>query len=674
MCLRLRYCFPCRSCRAEGLLTHFSSGWSRCSACWSRFRAWIRMRTRFNAMESDGFRLNIRLPRLWGGHRGQAPPPAVITTSATDGHHSPQEEVSRPVKLTFEQVLEAQQLCEASRLLIEREERLFGEIMEEEALKRHQEEVDKLAADRRALEGLVLQTVTLSLIPEEVDTNALASAVRAISLEVDQDRQWKHRDRTQPAWRPCGWKELHDSTLCRLVKERISNPSTTLASQVDQSSLQVDVNSMGKQLKMDLLWVVEVVKSCYPPELDICNFYARLYHQSFSARVRKISNFGLDDKDCTFLLRWVNEYYSGILQKPELAGDIDSEALGKLLPKELLDPMEEQYLTKQQEELTTYVGRVLEEAKQKWNKGEEPTTEDGCFVSPVAYDIIQLINGMVTSAEKVVGDRQKAQSITCQLNSLMQRFKIFQNDVIKQNKPNSRPLVKANLGCIEQFRDVLEKKSHLFPQDVQENCLHVLTHMEQSAHMYLLKPVHEVLKPQYRKLGTSDWLNKSLFEELLVSITQELQDLQGSIESCNQKLIGQLHQEVTAEYVKRLLRGDKLKGREQQLKAYTTVKDNAESLHELFSKKGSKEDWLKEILTKIAEVLKLQDLPAIQMQVVSLGTDFPDLSERHVSALLKLKTNLSRADRRTVKDTLSDTLKENGLVVTRPFFSTVQIK
>lgn len=48
-------------------------------------------------------------------------------------------------------------------------------------------------------------------------------------------------------------------------------------------------------------------------------------------------------------------------------------------------------------------------------------------------------------------------------------------------------------------------------------------------------------------------------------------------------LIGQLHQEVTAEYVKRLLKGDvKLKNKELQLKAYTTVRDNAESLHGLF--------------------------------------------------------------------------------------------
>lgn len=45
----------------------------------------------------------------------------------------------------------------------------------------------------------------------------------------------------------------------------------------------------------------------------------------------------------------------------------------------------------------------------------------------------------------------------------------------------------------------------------------------------------------------------------------------------------------------------------------------------VLSPQGSKEDWLKEILNKIAEVLKLQDLPAIQMQVASLGTAFPDL-------------------------------------------------
>lgn len=37
-----------------------------------------------------------------------------------------------------------------------------------------------------------------------------------------------------------------------------------------------------------------------------------------------------------------------------------------------------------------YIRQVLTEAKERWSKGEEPPTEDGCYASPVAYDIIQV--------------------------------------------------------------------------------------------------------------------------------------------------------------------------------------------------------------------------------------------------------------------------------------------
>ncbi|XP_039993957.1 tumor necrosis factor alpha-induced protein 2-like isoform X2 [Xiphias gladius] len=646
------------------------------------------MRTRSGSTEPDGIRLNFlpgqggrslgggwfkgKLPKLFRTPRGQE---GVSVVAMTDGHPSPKDEQPPNVILTFEQNLEENYLLEASDLLIQREERLFGEITEADG--QHEEEINKLAADRRVLESHIQQTLrqSLSLDAGKVSTEALTSAVKAVYQEDKQDQLWRQRDRTPPGWRPSGWKELHSTTLRSLVKDRMDNPSTPPDNHVKQSSVEAHVCSMGRQLKKDLLLVVNVVKTCYPPETDICNFYAKLYHQTFSSRLRKIADFGLEDKDCTFLLSWVNDHYPGLLRKPELAGEINSEDLGKLLPKELMEPLEEQYLSKQQNELMTYTDRVLEEAKQKWNNGEEPIREDGCYVSPVAYDIIQLINGMVTSAVIVVGDRHKAQKITCKLNGSMQSFKIFQDEVMKQNRPNSKAIIKANLGCVEQFREVLDKRGHLFLEGVRENCLRVLTDMKESAHTYLLSRVHEVLKPQYRKLGTSDWLNKPLFEKLLASIQTESQELQGSKESCHQELICQFHHEVTVEYVKRLLKGEvKLKDKQQQHKAYMTVKDNAESLHNLFVKMSSKEDWLKEILTKIAEVLKLQELPAIQMQVASLGSAFPDLSEKHVSALLKLKTNLSRNDRKTVKETLSDALRETSVGSARPFFSKVQVK
>lgn len=133
--------------------------------------------------------------------------------------------------------------------------------------------------------------------------------MKAIAQEDKLDQLWKQRDRTAPNWRPGGWKELHDSTLRSLVKDHMDNPSTPLAIQVEGSSVRADIQSMGMQLKHDLLWVVDVVKTCYPPEMDICNFYAGLFHQIFSSRLRKIADFGLDDKDSTILLQWVNDYY-----------------------------------------------------------------------------------------------------------------------------------------------------------------------------------------------------------------------------------------------------------------------------------------------------------------------------------------------------------------------------
>lgn len=197
---------------------------------------------------------------------------------------------------------------EVSQVLISREERLFKEIAEQQSLTHFKEELDKLAYDYNDQKERVLKLVEGSLTLKPDDVKSLKSAIKAICEEEEQDHLWKHRDQTPPPWRPFGLKKLHDEKLCSLVKERLDNPPTPPAVQLE-SSIQADITSMGRQLKEDLLWVVDVLKIFYPSHMDICNFYARLYHQALSARLRKIADFGLGDKDCTFLLRWVNEYY-----------------------------------------------------------------------------------------------------------------------------------------------------------------------------------------------------------------------------------------------------------------------------------------------------------------------------------------------------------------------------
>lgn len=66
---------------------------------------------------------------------------------------------------------------------------------------------------------------------------------------------------------------------------------------------------MGKCVKKDLLTVVRAVKDCYPPQMDILNFYAGLYHQNFSARLAELAASGLEIDNCYYLLLWVNHCY-----------------------------------------------------------------------------------------------------------------------------------------------------------------------------------------------------------------------------------------------------------------------------------------------------------------------------------------------------------------------------
>ncbi|XP_078145713.1 tumor necrosis factor alpha-induced protein 2 isoform X2 [Centroberyx gerrardi] len=622
--------------------------------------------------DKRGKRFHLKLPKLRRNSNGQSgvnpPAPAV---PAADGLDSPGavEEL-----LTFEQNLERRHLCEAGRQLIDREERLFGEIAETEPLQHHEEEERKLAADRGTLVCLVEQALKRSLSSEEGNAEALTSALKAVCQEEQQDRLWILRPQKNPPWRPARWRKLHDSTLRSLVEERMDSASMP-GEQGQQSSIQQDVCAMGKQLKDDLLRVARGVKGCYPPELDVCNLYARLYHQAFSARLKRIAEFGLAGRDCAAMLHWVKDHYPRIFQNKELVLEIDYEDLGALLPEELYGPLEEQHLSNTQAELQTYINQVLREAEQAWKNGDELERRDGYFFSPLAFDVVQFIDGAVRSGEILLGDQSKVQTTVCLLKDFLQSFKKFHEDVMKGSGASSRPVVMANLGSVDQFRNYIIKKRDLFPEDVRENCLSAVTAMEQSAHTFLLSPVHKQLKPQYRTLGTSDWLKEQVFEKLLGSLEEHIKDLQGLTESCQQRLMGQLQQEVTVEYVRRLLRGKvKLKDKELQERAARIVTEEGQRLSQLFSRAGSREDWLNNILPKIAEVLKLQNLPSMQMEVTSLGAAFPDLSDKHLSALLKLKTNLSAADRKTVKETFLDNLTETDVDAARPFFSRVQLR
>lgn len=619
----------------------------------------MRLRTGFSEGPgvTEGRGVRGRIQKFFRGSR--SPTNTGNTSTVADGLISVTDEEPE-VLYTFQDYLDQQRFSDATQLLIDHEKQLFLQSNQSQRIQDWENEVETLHNQHQTLESAILKTFCLSLNRGEVLVPALASAVTAMCKENDQDTFWRQQRRQKPKWRPAKLRDKHDKELKSLVEGRMDNPNAQCSSPeaTNGSSIKNDVWAMGRQMKQDLETVVEVVSLCYPEELDICNVYAQLFHRVFEGRLTKIAEFVLDDKDCYFILRWVNEFYPEILHRPSLSEHINAKSLGKLLDQSLLQPLEEQYMTKQQADMKTYIDKVLDEARDMWNNGELPKTEDDCFISETAIDVMQFVVGAVKTAETLLGDRTRPQNLTSVLQELLPRYKGFLEEVIRRNKSNTGPTVKANLHCIQQFSNVLVTKSHLFPDDVRASCLSTLKEMQRSAQSYLLSPVHAELKPLYKKLG-SDWLKGAQFEKLLGNIESKSHELQGLAAVSHQELMGRFHLDVSVEYVKRLMAGDKLKDSKKQCEAHDSLLRDAEKLYQLFNKMGSQEKWLRDVLMQIAELLKLQDVAAIQCQVASMATSYPDISEKHLSAILKLKSNFSKGSRQTVKEILRVTRKES---------------
>ncbi|KPP74316.1 hypothetical protein Z043_106528, partial [Scleropages formosus] len=506
--------------------------------------------------------------------------------------------------LTFEENLKQRNLLAACQQLIALEDRLFGE--NSCALPAEREQLE---TQHEVLLNQVWLVVEASLNSGEEDLEILEEVAKVIQLEEERDKQWQKAKESGtgpvPDWRPFNCRSTHDDLLSKMVKKRLDDTENLSGGDNLSSSLKKDIFKMGKCLKDDMKKVVRDVKRRYPEEFDICNLYARLYHQTFSARLLAITEFGLDLQDLIYVLYWVHSLYpNDVLQSTELKDDINSEHLGCLLPADVLRPLEDQYLSHKEGILNTWTSNALKNEEDSCLKGNLPDVFDGCYFTNIAIDVVEIFDEAAKEARSVLGDLNKAKSIAGQLNIFLASYKSFLEAVLKGRYGNILPTVKAHLASLETF-------SNRF---------------------------------------------KTALDALACMSMKEL--------------LGQLHKEVLAEYVSRLMKRNlKLADEDQQRTAATLVSEDNERLHALFMEAGSKEEWLRDVLSKISEVLRIQDVGFIQLEVATLVRDFPDISSLHIKALLSLKRNLSSDDIYRIKHGVKVNRSAVDSSSSRSFFS-----
>ncbi|KAL2099359.1 hypothetical protein ACEWY4_005839 [Coilia grayii] len=612
------------------------------------------------------------MPRLPAALRRNSKTPSIGSPESPESPDTSCAEVQQVVPSSFEENLERRCFSEASRQLIGREERLFrrGQQEDEAGQRRVNNEGAELRQDDEEESGLrweyeallegIRQTVGTSLhIADQSERDALKEAVLAMQQEEEQDKRWAEPNRQSgiecPHWRPLRIRHIHNSVLEEMVKGRVQGAEPHKGG---GSSIQRELIGLGQRIKRDLLQVCRQVRGCYPGDEDVVRAYARLYHQTFSAHLRNIADFGLDHVDTTHLLNWILHHYPSILQEPELVSEVNVDWLGPLLPPDVMEPLLEQYLQHRQDGLQSCLEKTLKREELAW-RGGAPEMVDSCYFSPLAIDVIQFVDDNLKAVHAVLGDKTHIHRMLSPLPDFFISYQDVLQRVLRQDSAHDRSVVMANLSCLRMFREFVTGQES-FPEDVRNTCVSLITNMADSCHAHLITSIHLCLKDTYRKLWTSSWLQKSVRvrEQLSTQLRTHLQNLQAVEHNSRQELLLLLHECVLVEYVRRMLKKKlKLKDRKQQEQAAAAMCDDNQAIHTLFTNAGCTVGWRNGVLPVLGELLRLQDPDTISLELLTLTTQLPDISMGHFSALLQLKSNLSDRDCRNIKKTFTELMK-----------------
>ncbi|XP_030628332.1 tumor necrosis factor alpha-induced protein 2a [Chanos chanos] len=571
----------------------------------------------------------------------------------------------------FKENLERNRLAEAGQQLIAQEEALFklGEITEEDE--------DRLQKDYEALLVKVWMAVHAAFSEDNRET--LKSAVRVILQEEERDKYWEGAEIERPVWRPKHCRQNHDNLVQKLVEARMKHAEEE-ENGADKlsTSIKREVCRMGKRVQRDLLKVVRDIQSCYPQETDICDMYIQLYHQAFSQHLTTLARSSLETEDSVYILCWVNDYYpKDVLQHKELGIHMDRLSLGPLLREEDLKVLEEQYVSHKESRLKTWLSNVLRKEEESWKATEEPELINEYYISLLAMDAIHIIDSALKETRAILGEESKPQWIWTQLDGFLKSYKGSMEELIKGKSEKTPAILKANLVSIEQLRDYLGSRESGLPEGTKVSCLSTVTELTNCAQTALTAPIHAELKPKYCVLWTQAWFSggQEVMGETVGILEEKIHGLRDMKPSCHEELLSRLHEEVLVEYVRRLLKRKlKLRDKVQQEAAATHMCEDNTRLNRLFLKEGSKEGWQSKIIPRLAEVLRLEDSGIIQLEIATIARDYPDLSEKHIDALLQLKANLSSSKIRRIKESLVENRGSVNAEPAPPFFSKVPVK
>ncbi|KAH1170960.1 tumor necrosis factor alpha-induced protein 2 [Mauremys mutica] len=569
--------------------------------------------------------------------------------------------------LTVEQIrehLESDQFFDATQHLIALEWALYNNLggKSEEELSREQSTVESLY---ELLKSKVFSIIKNSIILAPSNPKLLRHAVYAIEEQEVEDERYKSEKPPDKivSYRPRKWKEVWMDTVKQSVADRMKDVQRTSSAENLSTTAHCFLH-MGRTMKEDMITVVECIKQHYHAQFNICNTYAECYHSYFSSQLQLIAEFELGDKDVYLLLIWVQNFYPNDIRKNSiLVKELDEAKLGSLLPPKMIKQLEVKYLFNEAASIKNWLAKSLEMEVKRWTEEKEPEELDGHFHSELAIDVIQTIHGGQKRAAEITPELGKQLSIVLlvELSTFLKSYQKALEEFKEKNKQHSyfKATIIANINNCMNFRDHTEKTTPSAQDSTRLKILGALSEIENIGYDVLLQDLFLELKPIFRKFTQSKWLSCSeTMNEIIQATSNHLSEFKTLHDPFYQGIMEKIHGHLVREYIVRLIKKKvSLKTPELQQNLSNLISAHASHLQSFCKEKGSKATWLDSALPKLAEIIRLQDSNGIKIEVATLANTYPDISKKHVAAILYIKGNLPNSEVRSILSILDVSTK-----------------
>uniref|UniRef100_UPI00398EFCD7 exocyst complex component 3-like protein 2 n=1 Tax=Pristiophorus japonicus TaxID=55135 RepID=UPI00398EFCD7 len=281
-----------------------------------------------------------------------------------------------------------------------------------------------------------------------------------------------------------------------------------------------------------------------------------------------------------------------------------------------------------------------------------------CSASEKLFNTVQILQGCI----------DKAQQISETLGLRIQRLCAGQLIGFLQSYPEhiekSKNLPCSNgweiiRSCI-YFSDYMTEIAHNNTEDTRKS-LAVLKEVETKECDQLLEKlfcdVKECLKYNLKKDGLSTLKGMEQVKTLVTSYFTQFPIMK---RATYKSLIERVHSKTIQEYITVLINSSvRCTLNNRRLLADKISKDSYQ-LEQFFSDQQSSVTWLNNAIQHLAEMIKINNIEALKTEVAVLVQSYPDVRKEHISAILKIKGNISRRDRQSIIKQVDDMMKLNN--------------